>query len=813
MGIITPPVRFGTTAGTAAAGNDTRIVNSVPKGTVGSENVTLGGVTDTLANRLTALQTAQSAGSVAYDTLAQLNANLAPVDGSTAQVVNDGANNGAYRKSGATGAGSWVRYSTATLTGHDALLTNVDALLRSLSGDVLRRLGSVGLHVEESPDVLLDGIYYPVVVVYSDNYVCGGIDTAGQFVPLIATSQSYAQSAATQVYGGKTYVATFADTSGAVLAGLTTDGQIVSEFPITWPGAPVQTIDDPAWLFAVAYTDDQIGFGIRSTGEVYIGGQTQSSGLPAISHVIGLGQSNEEGSQSQPIVTATDPGFGAYKFARGIHTYNPSDNPATPENRVASDFTFVPLIEAVQQLWAGETIATGLTAQMKTALTGGRFSPVSLSDTTPHYLFSYPHRGGKHLIELNYQDYETSGSDPTPGAGGYQKTFKDDITRAKASARAAGFDYGITAFTFCQGENEGGGLLIPGGSVMTHADFVPAYKAELLDSYNHWDADARAITGQTRSIPMFIRQVLNEWAGQAQVQLANEHPAIFLATPIYYVPSAENSVWNNGARGATVHMSADGQRWLGEQVGKVMRRVLFEGEDWSPLQPVDTYRVSDTEIRIRFNVPRPPLRFETSWLAAAIAYGFQVNLGTKDSPGAARTIAAVSIVADDTVALTLSAATPVTAGASAYVTYGRNAAIGNTSVTLAAIGSGAAYPSGQASTELTFTGDITAQFSTLLVEGCFVLRQYTAGNGYMIARDVRLSGGNTIVRGETREVTGTFQTGTPCTIERDRPFGNLCDSDKALSLFRFTDTSYGTRQGQYYPLPNFCVVFLAYVRT
>ena len=41
-------------------------------------------------------------------------------------------------------------------------------------------------------------------------------------------------------------------------------------------------------------------------------------------HIIGLwmmGQSLCEGAQSLPIVTATDPGWGNYRFARGVRTW------------------------------------------------------------------------------------------------------------------------------------------------------------------------------------------------------------------------------------------------------------------------------------------------------------------------------------------------------------------------------------------------------------------------------------------------------------------------------------------------------------
>lgn len=60
---------------------------------------------------LATVQASQGTGVIGKDTLANLNATLAYADGTIALVTNDSttANNGYYRKSGATGVGSWVR--------------------------------------------------------------------------------------------------------------------------------------------------------------------------------------------------------------------------------------------------------------------------------------------------------------------------------------------------------------------------------------------------------------------------------------------------------------------------------------------------------------------------------------------------------------------------------------------------------------------------------------------------------------------------------------------------------------------------------
>lgn len=89
-------------------------------------------------------QAAVATGRVAYDTLAQLNANLAPAAGAQGEVRADPtvANNGTYDKVGASGSGSWVKKSSATVPALDTRA----AVLETLTQDA-DELGNFLLHV------------------------------------------------------------------------------------------------------------------------------------------------------------------------------------------------------------------------------------------------------------------------------------------------------------------------------------------------------------------------------------------------------------------------------------------------------------------------------------------------------------------------------------------------------------------------------------------------------------------------------------------------------------------------------------------
>lgn len=64
---------------------------------------------------------------------------------------------------------------------------------------------------------------------------------------------------------------------------------------------------------------------------------------PGISGIWMMGQSLCDGSESLPVVTAEETGWGNLAFQRGVRTWLPKDNSATPDLRPAELFKLVPL--------------------------------------------------------------------------------------------------------------------------------------------------------------------------------------------------------------------------------------------------------------------------------------------------------------------------------------------------------------------------------------------------------------------------------------------------------------------------------------
>lgn len=389
-----------------------------------------------------------------------------------------------------------------------------------------------------------------------------------------------------------------------------------------------------------------------------------------------MGQSLGDGSESLPLVTADDTGWGNLAFRRGVRTWLPGADAANPVQRPADPFDLVPL-RAKANGSLGETVANGLADHLKSALVAMEKRPDK--NTLPRFLVAFAGQGGRQIQELSPADLSTDSRTPEPRrhGGGYYRTSLDDARRAVAVAARQGRKFRIETLYWMQGEGNGGPT---GGIVPTRWDAEiprPArlewYRDQLIASRNQWSADLAAITGQQKEIPMFNYQTLGP-AGEAQLMAADAHPQIHLVGPHYAVPSALNNRKADGRAGNAIHLSADGERWWGEQVGKVMHRVLHRGEKWEPLRP---RRVVLNETRdsvlIDFLVPRPPLVIDTTFLPRqeiAVNGGFSSLAGfqVRDSSGA--TVALVEVAVDAPARVRIRLARSMPEGQRWTVSYG-----------------------------------------------------------------------------------------------------------------------------------------------
>jgi hypothetical protein len=498
-----------------------------------------------------------------------------------------------------------------------------------------------------------------------------------------------------------------------------------------------------------------------------------------------MGQSLCDGSESLPVVSGEGSKWGNLMFQRGVRTWLAKDNSGTPEKRPEASFQLVPLRATVNG-GLGETVANG----MADHLAERQKQPAS-------YLVACAGQGGRQIQELSSADLSVDKRTPESRrhGGGYYRTSLDDARRAKALRP----DFRIEALYWMQGEGNGGptGGIVPTrwDAEIPRAEGLKWYRDQLIAYRRQWSADLCAITGQKGELPMFTYQTLGP-AGEAQLMAADADEAIHLVGPHYAVPSALNSLYPPNRHGDAIHLAADGERWWGEQVGKVMHRVLHEKEAWQPLRPrkavLETGRES---IVIEFTVPRPPLVIDTTFLArqeSAVEGEFTSLAGFRVHGSRGITLKAVEIVSPTS--LRIHFAKALSADEKCRVSYGYpfTTALG----TIAAI----------RDDELVLTRSFAKELKPLTDEGAFFV---ASADTRVPIRAVREENGVSVLRYEARELRNgmRFEVGQAVTAQRAFSYGNVRDSDPEKSVYAFGDASYGARAGQAYPLWNWCVLF------
>lgn len=201
--------------------------------------------------------------------------------------------------------------------------------------------------------------------------------------------------------------------------------------------------------------------------------------------------------------------------------------------------------------------------------------------------------------------------------------------------------------------NEGNTLIVPavttvhGESDEIEGTTADEYEDYLVEWQNNYETDIRMVTGQPDSVPLFLDQ-MSSWTSFGyetprvaigQYNAAKNNPdKIIMVTPRYIFDSVDN----------ISHMTNYSQRRLGEYYAKVYKKVVIDNENWSPLMP-NSITMSENIIDAEFNVPVPPLTFDTTNVLFKENYGFEY---TDDSNSAY--ITNIQIISPDTIRVTLS---------------------------------------------------------------------------------------------------------------------------------------------------------------
>lgn len=365
-----------------------------------------------------------------------------------------------------------------------------------------------------------------------------------------------------------------------------------------------------------------------------------------VNHVLSTGQSNAVANEGVPIVSTTQP-YANLAFDTGVMTSGSCDGDGCRTYQKPN--AFKPLVEGDNFFgYPVETMSSGLANQVS-----------KLAGASPHAMLVSLHgRSGN-----AYTCLRKGFCGWWPGRG-YIGPFEEgmmQVADGKRLAEASGKSYVVRAATAIHGENDHYAYASGGSNFPIDATGGGAPIADYTDALIEWqkdyEAEAKAITGQTEPVPLFINQY-SHWNNVPTTVISGMQLAAHVKAPgkVVVVGPTYALDYGFGERHSCLHFTGPSEQHLGEYFAKAYARTVLEGKDWEPLRPLSATRAGNV-VTIRFLVPSPPLVIDTERLTDPGNYGFEWT----DDSGAAPAIASVALAGADTVTVTLASA-PTAAG-------------------------------------------------------------------------------------------------------------------------------------------------------
>ncbi|CAN7332488.1 hypothetical protein LJR143_001683 [Pseudoxanthomonas sp. LjRoot143] len=559
-----------------------------------------------LVERISTLELGQSAGMLGFETRALMNADLAHVAGTLALVTNDAtaANNGTYRKTGASGSGSW-----------------------ELSAD------RVSLVSQELNQRIRDSAAVIFAVADDDGYAGFKVTAKSISNESVELSDAGVQFGNEFIGVTEDFALAVADKSGFIGFAITKTGEALLPSVGTTPGAGEFSQAEINALNAVAHSSVRNALAEFNT-EV-------ARPVWDYNHFIMYGQSLSTGQEGWPALSKV-----------GRHGNLMLGNCSRPLSGSSAGWTSVGGVDVLQPLVAA--VQDGAGAVMSDAAVAA-LAPGAQNlgeDPLVEMVNFAKHQHNLRLMVVNDTAHTFVGTScgvsgktiEQLGKGAAPELYlrmTEASSKVSLLASGQGKSYGVVGVAFLQGEYN---YVTDFGGATSKA----AYKANLSDLYDDIEADVvNAIAGQSAP-PLFVtyqtgaaytRDADGLSIGMAQWELSQERRNWVLACPVY--PYTDKGG----------HMDANGYRWIGAQFGKVWHRVVALGQDWKPLSPISAIKRS-REILISFHVPVAPLTFDLPYVQTTATdfpfKGFEVL----DVNGNV-TISSIAIIADSVVKIAL----------------------------------------------------------------------------------------------------------------------------------------------------------------
>jgi hypothetical protein len=206
-------------------------------------------------------------------------------------------------------------------------------------------------------------------------------------------------------------------------------------------------------------------------------------------------------------------------------------------------------------------------------------------------------------------------------ATSYYQYVENILTAVKNICDANGYTLDIPVWCWVQGEQD-----------TKNSMSASTYKTKLLALQNKFCNSVSTITGITERPKCIIYQpsCQNLYDPTAEYNYAYDHmgvPTAFMellrdndefvaSIPTYiFDPANSGGVW--------IHLNAQSYKLLGAYQGYALKRLIIDGERNQGVIPLNI-TVDGNTIQIKYNVPCPPLRFDTDYVNAAPNMGFNV---------------------------------------------------------------------------------------------------------------------------------------------------------------------------------------------
>jgi hypothetical protein len=186
----------------------------------------------------------------------------------------------------------------------------------------------------------------------------------------------------------------------------------------------------------------------------------------------------------------------------------------------------------------------------------------------------------------------------------------NQIYTAKENAAILGKSYRVIGVTVIHGESD-----------HVLGTTQKQYRDDLIEWQKDYESDIRMLTAQSMPIPLFTDQ-FSAWsiydAAQSIIPIAQYNASkakpknIILVGPKYFLQYGLGSS----------HLINTSYRWLGEYYGKVIKKIVYEGESFTPLSPKKVIS-SGRDVYLQLHVPVSPIVIDTKNVLYNHDYGFE----------------------------------------------------------------------------------------------------------------------------------------------------------------------------------------------